>query len=112
MKKSSVLRFLVPLVMISVSTSPCGPVARARTTGAANLSKVAMLEGRRSSITTQVLLRSPAVSDTELQVICLFESAPEKTLHGSLREVNGKLQGLLDQIRNPALFRGQLGERS
>ena len=110
MTKSSVLTFLVLLVLISMSTSPCGPVARAQTTGAANLSKVAMLQGRSSSITTQVLLQSPAGTDTELQIICLFESTPENTLHGSLTEVNEKLQGLLDQIRNPALFRGELGE--
>jgi len=110
MTKSSVLTFLVLLVLISISTSPCGPVARAQTTGAANLSKVAMLQGRSSSITTQVLLQSPAGTDTELQIICLFESTPENTLHGSLAEVNEKLQGLLDQIRNPALFRGELGE--
>jgi Cytosol aminopeptidase family, N-terminal domain len=110
MTKSSVLTFLVLLVLISVSTSPCGPVARAQTTGAANLSKVAMLQGRSSSITTQVLLQSPAGTDTELQIICLFESTPENTLHGSLAEVNEKLEGLLDQIRNPALFRGELGE--
>jgi len=110
MTKSSVLTFLVLLVLISMSTSPCGPVARAQTTGAANLSKVAMLQGRSSSITTQVLLQSPAGTDTELQIICLFESTPENTLHGSLAEVNEKLQGLLDQIRNPALFRGELGE--
>ena len=110
MTKSPVLTFLVLLVLISISTSPCGPVARAQTTGAANLSKVAMLQGRGSSITTQVLLQSPAGTDTELQIICLFESTPENTLHGSLAEVNEKLQGLLDQIRNPALFRGELGE--
>lgn len=110
MTKSSVLSFLVLLVPISISTSPCGPVAQAQTTGAANLSKMAMLQGRSSSITTQVLLQSPAGTDTELQIICLFESTPENTLHGSLAEVNEKLQGLLDQIRNPALFRGELGE--
>jgi hypothetical protein len=69
-----------------------------------------MLQGRSSSITTQVLLQSPAGTDTELQIICLFESTPENTLHGSLAEVNEKLQGVLDQIRNPALFRGELGE--
>lgn len=110
MTKSSVLTFLVLLVLISISTSRSGPVARAQTTGAANLSKVAMLQGRSSSITTQVLLQSPAGTDTELQIICLFESTPENTLHGSLAEVNEKLQGVLDQIRNPALFRGELGE--
>jgi hypothetical protein len=110
MTKSSVLTFLRLFALISISTLLCGPVARAQTTGAANLSKVGMLQGRSSSITTQVLLQSPAGTDTELQIICLFESTPENTLHGSLAEVNEKLQGVLDQIRNPALFRGELGE--
>ncbi len=58
----------------------------------------------------QVLVQSPAETNTELQIICLFQSAPENTLHGSLVEINQKLQGLLEQIRNPALFRGDLGE--
>ena len=110
MTKSSVLTFLRLFALISISTSLCGPAARAQTTGAANLSKVGMLQGRSSSITTQVLLQSPSGTDTELQIICLFESTPENTLHGSLAEVNEKLQGVLDQIRNPALFRGELGE--
>jgi hypothetical protein len=110
MTKSSVLTLLVLLVLISISTSLCGPVARAQTTDAANLSKVAMFQGRSSSITTQVLLQSLAGTDTELPIICLFESTPENTLHGSLAEVNERLQGVLDQIRNPALFRGELGE--
>lgn len=46
----------------------------------------------------------------ELQIICLFESTPGNTLHGSLAEINEKLNGLLDHIRQPTLFRGELGE--
>jgi hypothetical protein len=40
--------------------------------------------------------RVPAETTTELQVICLFRSSPENTLHGSLLELNEKLKGLLD----------------
>jgi hypothetical protein len=61
-------------------------------------------------IATRVLVQSPAETDTELQVICLFASAPENTLHGSLVEINEKLKGLLDNIRKPTLFRGEFGE--
>jgi len=57
-----------------------------------------------------VLAQSPADTKTELQVICLFRSAPENTLHGSLVETNEKLKGLLDRVRKPDLFRGELGE--
>ena len=57
-----------------------------------------------------ILAQSPADTTTELQVICLFRSAPENTLHGSLTETDEKLKGLLDRIRKPDLFRGELGE--
>lgn len=58
----------------------------------------------------RVLVQSPADTRTDLQVICLFRSSPENQLHGSLTEVNERLNGLLDRIRNPSLFRGELGE--
>jgi hypothetical protein len=58
----------------------------------------------------QVLAQSPAETTTDLQVICLFRSSPENTLHGSLTEINEKMKGLLDRIRKPELFRGELGE--
>jgi hypothetical protein len=58
----------------------------------------------------QVLAQSPADTNTDLQVICLFRSSPANTLHGSLLEMNEKLRGLLDRVRNPNLFRGDLGE--
>jgi hypothetical protein len=71
---------------------------------------MAALQARTSALSTEVLVQSPADTVTELQIICLFESTPENTLHGSLAEINEKLQDLLDQIRNPALFGGRLGE--
>lgn len=61
-------------------------------------------------IPMHVLMQGPADTETELQVICLFRSSPVNTLHGSLIEGNEKLNGLLDRIRKPNLFRGELGE--
>jgi len=61
-------------------------------------------------IPVQILAQGPADTKTDLQVICLFRSSPENTLHGSLIETNEKLKGLLDRIRNPNLFRGEFGE--
>jgi hypothetical protein len=58
----------------------------------------------------QVLVESPAETAADLQVICLFRSSPENMLHGSLTEINEKLGGLLDRIRKPDSFRGELGE--
>ncbi len=58
----------------------------------------------------QVLAESPAETAADLQVICLFRSSPENPLHGSLTEMNEKLKGLLDLIRRPDRFRGELGE--
>ena len=43
-------------------------------------------------------------------MICLFRSSPVNTLRGSLSEMNEKLQGLLDRVRKPELFGGELGE--
>lgn len=57
-----------------------------------------------------VLMQSPADTKTDLQIFCLFRSSPENTLHGSLIETNEKLHGLLDEIRKPGLFNGDLGE--
>lgn len=58
----------------------------------------------------RVLVESPAETDAELQIICLFRSEPSNTLRGSLVETNEKLKGLLDQVRKPELFVGELGE--
>ncbi len=58
----------------------------------------------------KVLAQSPAETTTDLQVFCLFRSLPQNTLHGSLTETDQKLHGLLQQIRQPVLFNGNLGE--
>jgi hypothetical protein len=61
-----------------------------------------------------VLVKSPALTNTDLQVICLFQADPVNTvpnpLHGSLAEIDEKLGGLLSQLRKESLFAGQLGE--
>lgn len=62
------------------------------------------------SIPVKVLMQSPADTQTDLQIICLFRSTPENTLRGSLLEINEKLHGLLDRIRRPDRFGGELGE--
>src|ERR1700690_4085852 len=66
--------------------------------------------GQAQPVPIDVVAQSPADTKTELQAICLFRSSPLNTLHGSLVEIDEKLKGLLDRIRKPELFRGELGE--
>ncbi len=80
-----------------------GPIAHTQT-------QPAPIDIPHSPVPIQVLVQSPADTNTDLQVICLFRSSPVNTLHGSLVEANEKLKGLLDRVRNPKLFRGELGE--
>jgi hypothetical protein len=70
----------------------------------------ALIDIANTPIPMQILVQSPADTKTDLQVICLFRSSPVNTLHGSLVEMNEKLKGLLERIRKPDLFRGELGE--
>jgi len=72
--------------------------------------KVTEIQVSRKPIPIRILVQSPADTKTDLQAICLFRSDPENTLHGSLSEANLKLNALLDVIRKPGLFRGDLGE--
>src|SRR4051794_24368054 len=68
---------------------------------------------RHPPFPVDVLVKAPADTQTELQVICLFHSDPSNTLHGSLTEINQKLGRLLDFLRAPSdgpLFAGDLGE--
>jgi hypothetical protein len=69
-----------------------------------------VVEIPNAPIPIEILAQSPAETKTDLQVICLFRSSPLNTLHGSLVETNEKLKGLLDRIRKPELFGGELGE--
>jgi len=68
------------------------------------------LEVPGAPIPTYMLVQSPAEPHTTLQVVCLFQSDPANSLHGSLAEINERLGGLLDQIRKPTSFAGNLGE--
>jgi hypothetical protein len=70
----------------------------------------ASIDIQGTPIPIRILAQSPADTTTDLQAICLFRSSPVNTLHGSLTEMNEKLQGLLDRLRKPELFRGELGE--
>lgn len=74
------------------------------------VSKGSELKIANASLPMRVLVESPAETAADLQIICLFRSDPENTLHGALIETNEKLKGLLDRIRKPTLFRGELGE--
>ncbi len=100
--------FVVVLTVLSVSCQIQSNLAQAQT--AAAQSKPTEIQIPNAPIPTRVLVQSPAETDTDLQIICLFESVPENTLHGSLIETNEKLKGLLDKIRSPTLFHGELGE--
>jgi hypothetical protein len=70
----------------------------------------AQIQIPNAPIPMRVLSQSPAETDAELQIVCLFRSGPANALHGSLMEMNEKLRGLFDRIRKPTLFRGELGE--
>lgn len=63
-----------------------------------------------ASFPVDVLVESPAVTRTDLQAICLFQSDPSHTLHGSLMEIDQKLGGLLSQVHKSSMFSGALGE--
>jgi hypothetical protein len=76
----------------------------------AALAQPATIDVPGAPIPIRILAQSPADTTTELQVICLFRSSPANTLHGSLTETNEKLKGLLERVRKPGLFMGELGE--
>jgi hypothetical protein len=59
---------------------------------------------------SRVLVQSPAETVTDLQIICLFAPEKQNALRGALAEINERLKGLPDQIRQPTLFQGELGE--
>jgi hypothetical protein len=61
-------------------------------------------------MTRRVLVRSPAETERELRILCLFPSTPENARQGALVEGNEKLKGLLDKDPKPELARGDLRE--
>jgi hypothetical protein len=83
---------------------------RAQTTGAPVQSKPMEIPIHGAPIPTRVLVQSPSETTTDLQIICLFASEKQNALRGALAEINERLHGLLDQIRQPTRFRGELGE--
>jgi hypothetical protein len=86
------------------------PIALTGWPAALAQSPINVIDIANAPIPIQVRVQSPAETKTDLQAICLFRSSPENTLHGSLTEMNEKLKGLMDRIRKPDLFRGELGE--
>jgi hypothetical protein len=97
------LRLLPALAIFAAFVAPAG----GSSSGEAKPAEIQIASGR---LPIRVLVQSPADTVTELQVICLFQSSPSNTLHGSLAETNQKLNGLLEQVRKPDMFRGELGE--
>jgi hypothetical protein len=81
--------------------------AQAATQSSAAQSK---LSATASSFPVEVMVQSPADTNADLQVICLFRSDPANTLSGSLADIDQKLGGLLTRIRKGTLFAGTLGE--
>jgi cytosol aminopeptidase family protein len=115
-----VLSLLLPILgaLLNVLCFPKHELAQARVANLpagwraiqATQNKPVELQVSDVPVAARVLVQSPAETDTEMQIICLFASTPENTLHGSLVETNEKLKGLLDKIRKPEFFRGELGE--
>jgi hypothetical protein len=110
MKSRWVVRGLLLFAVMALAPEWTATYAVAQSTGAAKAGKPTEIRIANAPIPIRILVQSPAETDTELQIICLFRSEPSNTLHGSLVETNEKLKGLLDRIRTPALFRGELGE--
>jgi hypothetical protein len=107
-RESTLLRLLQCSLLLFCTTS----IASAQTPPEQTPSVAAgqVLHVQRSGFPVAVLVQGPADTKTELQIICLFHSDPSNTLHGSLTEMNQKLQGLLDRVRTPSQFAGELGE--
>jgi hypothetical protein len=76
------------LVLGAMTTCAAGQVRTALAQSAATPPKPAVHQVSGAFIPTRVLVQSAVETVTELQIICLFESAPENTLHGSLLEAN------------------------
>jgi Cytosol aminopeptidase family, N-terminal domain len=98
MTRIKTLKFVLPFVLFFVPLG--GPVAL----------RAQVLAIPNASFPVNVLVESPADTKTDLQAICLFQSDPGNTLHGSLMEIDEKLGGLLGKIRKNNLFAGALGE--
>jgi hypothetical protein len=96
-----------PFALISLLAALMASSLAAQTSAS---SSPAVLSVANATIPTRVLSQSPADTVTDLQIICLFHSDPSNTLHGALIETNEKLKGLLDRVRKPGLFAGDLGE--
>jgi hypothetical protein len=104
MERVSVRRIAAVVAMLAA-------IGAAQSAGAPQTAaKPAEIKVANAPIPMRVLAQSPVATETELQIICLFRSSASAPLHGALAEADEKLSGLLDQLRKPSLFRGELGE--
>jgi Cytosol aminopeptidase family, N-terminal domain len=76
----------------------------------AKIAESQVLAVPNASFPVNVVVESPALTKTDLQAICLFQSDPANLLKGSLAEIDQHLGGLLTRLRKDSLFRGTLGE--
>lgn len=109
MKRFPVVPLLL-FVLRAYSLQSSAVPAFAQAAAPASAPKPVEIAIKDGPIPMRILVQSPADTEADLQIICLFRSDNSNTLHGSLIETNEKLQGLLDNIRKPSLFRGELGE--
>jgi hypothetical protein len=110
MKRLPVVRWALLFALVSVAFGNSTVPVFAQTAAPAGQPKPAEIAIKDGPIPMRILVQSPADTEADLQIICLFRSDSSNKLHGSLIETNEKLKGLLDKIRNPVLFRGELGE--
>ena len=110
MKRFSVVPLVLLFVLGAYSSQSSAVPAFAQAATPASPPKPVEIAIKGGPIPMRILVQSPADTETDLQIICLFRSDDSNTLHGSLIETNEKLKGLLDKIRKPSLFRGELGE--
>jgi hypothetical protein len=105
------LPVLLALAISMAGLMFAGPVpAQPQAVGVATQERPAEIQIPNGPLPIRILVQSPADTVTDLQVICLFQSSPSNSLHGSLIEIDEKLKGLLERVRKPPLFRGELGE--
>jgi Cytosol aminopeptidase family, N-terminal domain len=111
MKRYSVVPLLLLLFFLGSNSFRSSTVpAFAQAAAPADKPKPVEIAIKDGPIPMRILVQSPADTEADLQIICLFRSDNSNKLQGSLIETNEKLKGLLDKIRKPALFRGELGE--
>lgn len=70
----------------------------------------AVAQNSSTPFKVDVLATSPVVTDTDMQILCLFRATPKNKLDGALTLTDNALKGLLAQVRGQQKFGGLLGE--